>query len=452
MIPPKLLNAGLLRREGQGFALRDNQLFAQWLPLTSATLADFYVKKGAGADDKKLGESTFKNFRKGKVLRPDLVRTALNLMDRYDQGWNKLMSLGDGPSDDDDGTHAIIRDFLSGTWIEFHPSRQGQRPLYTKGIIVINGPTDCYYYADSPRIINGDRLQFSGSYTVCAKSIFFRFTCKDHEDRVVFRFPFSYLESEGINTLKGLCTGLSFDGRPFSSKSVLRRAPIQEFQPADKARVPVFPDDRAIFAELGDLNEYYEVGPYFTVLRPNWWATFDLVSTVRSLQPGSKVRVLSSYISDNHNFRLALEQIQEENINVEFQFLFLNPESPLFETRFKLLGPHDEKASNKNVLTHKSLMKKQVAYLEGLNSENLKISIKYSEQWPVGMGFMFGDQVLYLGLMFANEIATKGPMIEVRDPTSFLWKTFLKDFVTAWSPESPSQCKARGMTRDVDRI
>lgn len=443
-----LLQAGLLLHCPRGYSLRDSGLLDEWKALAGVHSAYFYEPSGKAGEIPKISTGTYKNLRKGKSLGPHSLEKALNLMIRKDPGFRILFSLGNElplPVPLPAGELPL----LHGTWLEFHPSRQNGKPVYSKSVLIVSNPNDCNLYIDHPRAAGGRRLHYKGSYTCAANSFTFRLHCTDFEEEVFLRYSFSGRGSSAMSHFTGLCSGLSFDNRPFAAKSVIRRMePHFKFDPDKLLPLEELPDDKSVFAELatgplstldnpsgpGGHAEFFEFGPYSTTIHPRGWKDFDIVKPARALSQGGTIRLLTSYITEYQEFAQAIDLMRKDELKLDWQVILFDPGAGIFDSRYQLIGPGTDGArtASLNIEWHRTKMLDQIKLFRELSSGSVKLEVRYSPFWPAGAGYMYGDQVLYFGLMYTTATADGGPLIEVRDDTDALWRRFRNDFDTIW--------------------
>ncbi len=173
---------------------------------------------------------------------------------------------------------------------------------------------------------------------------------------------------------------------------------------------------------------------------------FDLKKVweaIRLAKVGVEVRVITSFIPNWNGFVQELAKLHKDKKPV-WRILFMDPDlEQLVNARFKLRSDepddsdlNDEETTKEQLPVKSSISREADILLRQRKVNSIDVEVRYSSAWPVGMGFLIEDTVLFLGLMYATKTAADAPVLEIRDQTSNAWNYFQDDFDEIWSKSS----------------
>ena len=365
-----------------------------------------------------VNESTLRDIVRKKILvpGPDITRNILIAL--FGEGALAGKSVWNGSQP--------LSSHLVGSWNAYHLTHLDGKTVVarTDWEIEPNGRCTCIHR------LHKDPVAYVGKARIEQKTVIIELELKHRPHGVdgndlVWRFDFTKGVWDHVEHLGGAWFGLDYGDHICSGPLIMTKNPDLSDEDAMQhlGSVPVF------FAETPRKN-----------LISDYCSKDYMRSSLSKMAPEEKLQILTTFkpreLGDLEWLR---KEAKKRSHPLRVEAIFMNPDCrdtvvARFHHRIDAKGQEfDEEISN-----YQDQIRRQAQAWKRLNSvQNLEVEIRFANAWKVGMGMKFGNEVIFISLMFARESAIDAPTIEIRERSSKAWQMFEEDFKTIWAGATP---------------
>lgn len=476
----KLVDLQIFRKSDKSASyLLAEGLFRKWLDerrLTWEQFHDFLVENASRVSDIRLSEDNFstasknrpnfsnkppsrtslRNFTEGdgatkpRPVKRKIIDPILTAMWARDPGLTSLIALGGRSKEKPDERDLALEPFEGLVWEEFHYTTHAGEAKIAKGILRIASDLKVSLTLLEPAIRPGHVIIYEGHVSFEFKSLVFSLGSQNRNESVTLRYPYDKFQGYVPTCFEGLCCGVSFEGRPMATPSVIRR--IEE--PASLSGSRSIPNDHELIADefaieaLQKVSNYFEYGPQRSVIHRDSSETNKLFKDeILRLNDGETVDMITTFSPDFHAFEAIIEGLSKDKRRLHrFRCVFLDPNSSAFKLRFALV---DQKVEPEDLTAQVDRLK--MYEKNGGTGVGVLFDIRYTRFWPTGIGCKIGASTVFIAPIFATQSALKGPNFEFRDLSAGAAKAFCDDFLRLWELGQPEPMTDPSIRDELER-